>query len=274
MTLKLDTRNARRKHAFTLIELLACIAILGLLSSLVIAGVQSALAAAARTREVAAARTLICAYLQTPLDNQGKYLAGYDRSVGELQWKDGTAITGPVASRYPFRLAPFFDYRMEGTILVNDNARQVSMEDSYLVSLCPAFGINYLYVGGEVASDGALTFPLDCVAMTSQSASILVFATAAFRSSGNVVSGYCLLTPPQKYSSHWANAPWTPQANPAAYGNLDPRHGGKVLCAFLDGSVRHHSVEELRDMRLWNSVALHSNNPNYTIPIPTPPPRR
>jgi prepilin-type processing-associated H-X9-DG protein len=51
--------------------------------------------------------------------------------------------------------------------------------------------------------------------------------------------------------------------NAANYGHVHGRYDGKAVCAFLDGSVRILSIEELRDMRLWSRKAALENNPNY-----------
>jgi prepilin-type processing-associated H-X9-DG protein len=44
---------------------------------------------------------------------------------------------------------------------------------------------------------------------------------------------------------------------------VDGRFDGKAVCAFLDGSVRVLSIDDLRDMRLWSKNAAINNDPNY-----------
>jgi len=47
--------------------------------------------------------------------------------------------------------------------------------------------------------------------------------------------------------------------------HVDPRHDGRVLCVFLDGSVRTQTVDDLRDMRFWSKNAQLNDNPNYRV---------
>ncbi|MEO6054240.1 MAG: hypothetical protein ABIP97_09530, partial [Chthoniobacterales bacterium] len=129
--------------------------------------VQSALNKGAMVREMGSAKTLIGAYLQSANDNNGKFLPGYDRTVSEFNLPDGTVIAGPPAQRYPYRLASYFNYRMEGTVLVNKNTKQVNAADTYRLSCYPAFGINYIFVGGDISSSGQYTFPGECVTIQS-----------------------------------------------------------------------------------------------------------
>lgn len=254
-------------RAFTLIELLVTITIILVLAGLATAGVQTARKSAEKVREVAAAKTLISAYALASTDRNGTWLPGYDRTVGSLQLPDGSIIEGPAAQRYPYRLAPYFGNRLEGVILVNDNLNKISVTDTYSVSCFPAFGINYLFVGGDFSSNGTQTYPAECVTRPAQAANLLLFASAGGSVSNRNFSGYCILTPPRILTAMWSDQPWNEDARPGAYGQIDARHGGKAICAFLDGSTRMLTIEELRDMRLWNHNAAAQDNPNYSITV-------
>lgn len=231
---------------------------------------QSALESGRKVREIRAAKNLFTAYALAAAENDGRFLPGYDRTVTRVDWLDGAVIEGgPVPNRYPYRLAPYFDRRLEGTILTPANVRDVKPEESYMVSCYPAFGINYLFVGGDIISRTEMSFPEECITSQGKAASVLVFATAGNGPPDHRIGGFCILTPPNEYGPMWSKQPWTPETDPWNYGSVDARHGGKAICAFLDGSVRLQSVEELRDMRLWNHNAVAQNNPNYLIPPPS-----
>lgn len=260
-----------RRAAFTLVELLVVITILGVLAGLSVAGVSKAMDMAGSVKESAAAKTLVTAYLSAASDNNGFFMPGYDRAAPSIQLPDGSAnLSGPAAQRYPYRLAPYFNYDIKGTLLTSDNAT-IDVSDHYRVSAFPSFGINYLFVGGDVSSSGDISNPRECLQVAGkEKSSILVFATAAGSGGGEgsseeTVQGFCKLEPPRYTSRIWAAAPWTRESDPSDYGQMDARHGGKAVCAFSDGSVRKLTVEELKDMRLWSYQAANADKPNYTV---------
>jgi len=242
--------------------------ILALLVSLAAIGAQSALEAARKTEEVAAARTLVQAYLNSAADEGGRYLAGYDRTVQELALPDGRVIAGPAASRYPYRMAEFMEHPVEDLILVGKNKDQIDTTSDYVISLYPAFGINHVFVGGDVQSDGSISFETECVTTIGRaSSSPLVFATSgSMNGTGDLIHGFNILYPPNTTSPNWNASGWQEGADPEDFGNLHARYGGKVIAAFLDGSVRQYSMAELEDMRLWSARAKAQNDPDYRIP--------
>jgi prepilin-type N-terminal cleavage/methylation domain-containing protein/prepilin-type processing-associated H-X9-DG protein len=268
-----------RRQGFALLELLVVIAIIAVLAGLAFPVYQSVLGKARMTREIQAGRSLMAAFAGAAADRDGQFLAGYDRTVTELILPNGNPVGGPPAQRYPYRLAPYLGNRLDGTILVNNNARQIDTTNTYLVSCFPAMGINYIFVGGDVSSGGVITYPDDCITrMGNASGSPIVFASAGGdggassgggSSASGKVDGYCILTPPNLAGPMWQTAKWKSSSSPASYGNVDARYGGKAVCAFLDGSVKLLRIEELRDMRLWSRGAIEQNNANYTVTVAT-----
>jgi prepilin-type N-terminal cleavage/methylation domain-containing protein len=258
-------------RGFTLMELLVVVAIIAILCSIAFPVFQSVTRRAQMAREVQAGRSLITAFNAAAADRDGVFLAGYDRTVTEVALPDGSALSGVPAQRYPFRLAPYFSNRMDGTVLINDNAKQIDSTNNYLVSCYPALGMNYLLVGGDISATGVNTYPDECVTrMVVAAFSPLVFASACGDGSRDgltdKVRGYCILTPPHTTSQIWSTANWTKSAAAGAYGNVDGRYAGKAVSVFLDGSVRLLSIAELRDMRLWSRNAAAQDNANYNIP--------
>lgn len=269
--------NLRSHQAFTLVELLVVTAVIATLAGLVTAAAQAARSSADKAKEINAARQLTTAYILASSENNGVFLAGYDRTVTDLEWPDGTSVHGPAANRYPFRLAPYFNYQMEGTILVNRNTTQIKLEDTYSVSCYPAFGINYMYVGGDKAANGSITNPDEVTTRSAQGANVLIFASSgsSVAGGGEPVNGYSILTPPKIYGDMWVSGSWQNGGKPENFGHIHPRHGGKAVCAFLDGSVQMLSIEELRDMQRWNLNAAAAKDPNYTVAAaPSPRPGR
>ena len=268
----------RLQFGFTLIELLVTITIVTVLCGMAYSAYNFAVSYAKMTREISAAKSLISAYASYADDHLGMLMPGYDRTVGEVSLPNGSTVGGPTAERYPYRLAPYFSNEMLGTVLVNNNVTQISANDTYMISCFPALGMNYIFVGGDISSQGTLTFPSDCVTAAPQAkGSLLVFASAGSAqaqtstgTSAGKVDGYCILTPPQETGVMWSGAAWTSNSAPDQYGNVDARYGGKAVCAFLDGAVRTLSIADLRDMRLWSNNAALANSASYTVTPPAP----
>jgi len=268
------------RPAFSLVELMVVLGVVTFLAA-VSAGVYQKMTAQGRAlREVQAGRRLIAAYLTHAAENNGTYLPGMDFTVGKIWFepyqRDVTIMHA--ANRYPFRLAPYLDYELRGSILVNALSTQINtmakpgtaMHD-YVVSAFPTFGINYYFVGGCVSGTPAapvLTYPGDCTSRSGQTTKpLLVFASGGTTDGVKRVEGFNILTPPRLYAETWSTAEWSEKEDPGLHGNIDARHGGRAVCAFLDGSVRLHRIAELRDMRLWNRRAAEADDPSYTLPM-------
>lgn len=254
------------ENAFTLIELLVVIVIIAVLAAIAFPVLQSVAAKGQMIKEVQAGRSLITAFVAAAADRDGQYPGGYDRSVTQVVLPTGTTVGSPVSNRYPFRLAPYLNNRLDGTILVNDNAKTIKATDTYMVSCYPAFGINYIFVGGDVSANGTINYQAECISRAgSAETSPLVFASAAGDGEGSKISGYCILTPPQTTGPMWSTTPWKRTSAAADYGNVDARYTSKAVCVFLDGSIREIGIEDLRDMRLWSKNAAVQGNAKYVI---------
>lgn len=266
--MKKTTFNIR---AFTLLELLVVVAILAVLAGMGSAALLSAAGKGDMVAEMAAAKTLVTAYHAAAEDNNGRYLPGYDASASNVLNTQKKPISMVQArARYPFRLAPYFNYAIKGTLLVGDNERQFmeSMQIGsrsgtwydYGVSQFPALGINRSFVGGYLNQDGTVdtnNTAADCIhTMAQADRSVIAFISAG----ADGVNGYAYVRAP---ASNWSGAEWTDKSDPGNYGYVDPRHNGKAVAAFLDGSVRVLGLDDLRDMRLWSRNAALLDNPGY-----------
>ncbi len=263
-------RASRRfkSAGFTLVELLVVITILGLLAGISSGAYQKAMSKASMASEINAGKNLIQAYQIATTENGGRFLPAYDASAKDVKNANGKPIVmSVVRARYPFRLAPYFNYQLEGTVLVNRNESQIvkmmgssgSMYD-YGLSVFPAMGINRYLVGGYVGSGGTVQYPSECIQSQGQAdKAVIVFASAG----DPEVDGFEYVVSPQGPAGQWSSAKWKKDSDPGEYGHVAARYNGKAVCAFLDGSVRVLSIDELRDMRLWSRNAALENNPNY-----------
>ena len=262
------TSSTLGRSGFTLVEMLVVMAVLGLLAGVSMGAYQKAMARASMGTETSAAKNLIQAYQLATTENGGRFLLSKDPTATGVLNANGQVISmAEIRSRYPFRLAPYFNYRMEGTVLVNRNEAQIiklmgpsGFMYDYGLSVFPALGINRYLVGGSISPNGVVQYSEECVQSLAQAdQSVIVFASA-----GNPdVDGYEYVTAPLGPGGQWSSAKWSKDADAGNYGHVDGRFGGKAVCAFLDGSVRALSMDELREMRLWSRKAALENNPNY-----------
>lgn len=251
-----------------MVELLVVVAILGLLAGISSGAYQKAVSKASMSSEINAGKNLILAYQLATTENGGRFLPAYDASAKDVKNASGQPISmSVVRARYPFRLAPYFNYQMTGVILVNRNESQIvkimgpsgTMYD-YGLSVFPAMGINRYLVGGYMGSGGSVQYASECIQSQGQvEKSVIVFASAGETD----VDGFEYVVAPQGPAGQWSSAKWTKDSSPGDYGHLAARYDGKAVCAFLDGSVKVLSIDELRDMRLWSRNAALENNPNY-----------
>ncbi len=274
--MKNDTFHSRALSpgGFTLIELVAVMAITLILAALTFGAYQNFCTKGKMTREIAAGKNLISAYQTYAAENDGNYLPGMDMTVTTLTLPSGKNLTpAHVCQRYPYRLAPYFDYQMKGTVLVNDNEKQIkktvgSMYE-YGVSAFPAFGINYRFVGGYVSGSSSgpvIQYSEECLSRASQSGKpLLVFASAGVQDGGTKVDGYNILTPPRFTGQNWSGSDWKKDSDPGSYGNVDARYHGKAVCVYLDGSVKLQTIADLRDMRGWSRRAAENDDAGYTV---------
>jgi len=260
-------------HAFTLVEILAVLVVLGVLIGLTTPVLGRARKAGEQAAETAAAKNLITAYLAAATDHQGALLRGYEED-GQANRADGSSFPAgsSEANRWPWRLAPYLNYQMEGSVLVNERAASVDPLNpghSYLVSASPSLGMNSYFVGGHQNGQPALNYSTNgvCVTRSAQAQKpswLIVFASARGLdpARGKNVDGYYYVTAPNS-SPRWPSQ-YDPNASARAFGQVRMGYSGKAVTAQMDGSVSLLSFQDLKDMRRWANGAAIADNPNWT----------
>ncbi len=259
-----------REAGFTLLECFVALGIIAALGGMLYPVVTGITRKGEQLREVNAGKVLINAYIAHAMDNNSELMIGYyegkatDLANQSVIMPDGETVRGEALFRYPYRLAKYFDYLIEGTVLINQNRKLIPKlvppfpSLNYAVSTCPSFGINYYFTG--YSADDEVVREEECVRRIQQCpkpGSMLIFATAFQNVGDQRVEGRFGVRPPNYRVALWGE-------NDAA-SDLDARHNGKVLCAFLDGSVRPHTTTELKDMRYWSPNAQRDDNPDYKV---------
>lgn len=273
-----------KKRAFTLLELLVAMAIIGVLAALVCAAVNRVRKSGALAREVSAGRQMAAAYINAAADQNGQLLVGY-ASSGKATDDRGQVLGNPTNGRYPWRLAPYLEYRLQGIMLVNEQEYICKLKSHeeyvYRASLFPSFGINATFVGGNermglIPSPAMLKhfgqFVVTRLQQVSQPGRLILFASARSTGenaasgelSGQVQSGFHLIAPPRTTQVDWQGK-FDPKGPAEKFGFVDLRHGERAVCVMLAGNVELLDEKQIQDMRYWSVQAADADDPDYIL---------
>lgn len=262
-------------------ELLVVVGVVALLMGILAPSLGRAKKEAALVREQALARGVMGAYLESASANGDALMPGYKFGL-EAKDERGATIaltnysTGAATGRYPWRLAPYMDWVVEGMYADAEavgRMRALPRDDFvYAVSEGPRFGLNTTFVGGDSAFygwDAAATrawgtgWVLRRTTSAHRPADLIVLASANKREAFTSVTtgekietrGYFRVTPPRRVGREWqAEAP-TARTDPARVGQVDFGSVGKAVAAILDGHVEAVDWKGMNDMRRWADQA-------------------
>jgi len=186
-TLDRDHRM-RSERAFTIVELLVVISVIGLLLGLLIGGLRAAIASGKQTKEVNRLKQVLLAWQMYSNQYEDRLLPGFlEQCMGDdgvqtgpqdgASWqvrfrnKRGQELDPSLCQAYPWRLAPFLDYNYDAILgwrldIAEDLDTALALEtdqvqnlpgclasvganmDGAGTELQPAFGYNAYYLGG------------------------------------------------------------------------------------------------------------------------------
>lgn len=262
----------KRCRAFTILEILAAMGIVLILAAVIYPIATNCIGRAEAAAEVAGARKAISAWAAYASENNNEILPGYAMDPGARN-ASGKAVSFPANARYVFRLAPYLNYELKGSLLVND---QKHITDDYHMSMAPSFGLNITFVGGDFGGGSDMqptdanfnTYGKFVVTRLSEihaPSKLVVFASARVTdSAGRVEKGYNAIKSPHLMSNRWGQE-YRESLPYYVFGNVHPRFDGKAVCAMADGHVELLTLEDLRDMRRWSNQAAINDDPNWTL---------
>lgn len=268
------------RRAFTLMEILVVVAIIGVLLALVLPAIGGARRMAGLARETSSARQIAGAYLGYAADHDGELMPGFgDFPAYDA---DGTKLGGPVNTRYPWRLAPYLKYEMRlfwGSDVDDRIGKLVNGPRPpyvYAVSVMPALGINAMYVGGDYqvlppnkprVIERYGNFCVTRLHLAENPSRQIVFASAAGENGGQRLPGYFKVEAPNTTTKVW-NVGADLDSSSENYGHVDFRWGGKALAVMLDGHVEMMTPKQMDDMQLWSSQAARARQPDWRLGDP------
>mgnify|MGYP003572093077 CR=1 FL=1 len=164
LRLRADRRSSGRP-AFTIVEILAVIGIIAVLTGLLLVGLQSAQRAALRTKDRNSLRQIYIAWDTYASANDGRMIPGWLSEDVQDNWRaryrdfDGETLDASDAAGYAWRLMPYLDNQTDPFINYRDDQREINNalrgadyagheEAVATFGREPGFGYNAYYLGG------------------------------------------------------------------------------------------------------------------------------
>ncbi len=285
----------RQPKAFTLVELLVVVAIIGLLLAILLPSLNMATDIAHQTRGMSNLKQMLQGYTYYSMENRGNLLYGYaPNNVNGTTLSatyQGQTFNGIVVNRYPWRLAPYVEdaFRVFYSNSEAPDAPQASdppgeaFSKAYTLSVSPTFGINSVFVGGHYGVfykgfnlQGSTHVPNNGKHVVFRDTHVknpsgLIGFTETQMTGGGATeyTGLHWTTPPNADVEMWQTDASDDRAfevlNTSRVIGLPKGHFRKqTITGFLDTHVERLNARELDNMTLWANEA--DSTDDYMIP--------
>jgi hypothetical protein len=218
------------------------------MASLSLPAIDKALQAGKKAKEISALKGLIVAYNTYSADNNNVLLKSYDMN-GVANDINGNEMSGEdrhEAHRWPWRLAPYFNYGFYSTTHVNDIERYIrskgGLSQTYLVSVMPSFGLN-INCGGNDYENKSTNVAYTYV-QASKPSQFVAFVSSRSSAAGEKYEGFYYTEVPKL-------SIYTSSSSPKSTGYVSARYNSKAVVAFLGGNVSVMNYSDLTNTNLW-----------------------
>lgn len=217
-----------------------------------------------KAAEINAGRTLMNAFHTYAADNSGRVIKAIDPKPGNVIDNVNKPVMSHAARRWPWRLAPYFDYDIDVLLVNNKEAADPNNPMfSYLVTVFPTFGMNGVFVGGKYGSgispdnpraiDRFGNFCVTTIIQPHSPSKLIVFASAKIQGSVPEIPGEG-----PKTGCFDVSGPGI-----GAVGEVHYKYSNKAVVGYFDGHIELNTQDELKDMRRWSNLAAIKDNPNW-----------
>lgn len=278
-------RQRNNASAFTLIEMLVVIAIIGLLIALLLPALAMANNSAKAVSTLAAMQQTMVAYNTYSVDHKDNLLHGYLPSTLHGKPVQATFLSQTFyhlpAQRYPMRLAEYQGDSWE--LIYHHKAQDLPAADdpdfyakAYALTVSPTFGINATFVGGDHRYrgftlsggvnrpnlNGPAVFKMHRIRNPS---GLIALAEARAYDGGELTEDgfHTVIAPKNEAVPQWSAA-GDGFTFPSAFGGIGIPAGRFIDAAatgFIDGHSEALKPTELEDMRLWSNYADSKDDP-------------
>lgn len=239
--------------AFTLVELIVVVAVIGLLTTLTIPVVNQAILQGKKAKEIGAAKSLIVAYNTYSADNNGMLLKSYDMNGTAIDI-NGRVLEGEdthEAHRWPWRLAPYFNYGFYTTTHINDMEAYIKskggLSQTYLVSVIPSFGLSIGCGGNDYEGSKYKVLPVISAAQVTKPSQFIAFVSSrstAMNQMNEKFEGFYYIVKPTM-------SIWDSRSSPRSTGFISARYNKQAVVSFLGGNVSMVNFSDLTNIVYW-----------------------
>jgi len=237
--------------AFTLVELLVTLTVVGLLTCLCLPGLNNAIQNGRKAKEISALKGLVIAYNLYAADNGGQLLKSYDAS-GTATDINGRVLEGEdshEAHRWPWRLAPYFNYGFYTTTHVNSMETYIKnkggLSQTYLVSVIPSFGLSMSCGGNDYEGSKYKVSPASNIVQVAKPSQFIAFASSRSTAMNEKFEGFYYILKP-------SISVWDSRSAPRSTGYISARYNKQAAVAFLGGNVSMINFSELTNSVYWD----------------------